>query len=191
MGQSNVWYRFESDGREKNAPWLQDIIAYVEGYSDEELVSQPAVELSALAQAYLEEASTGFEQNAAIRSAIEDHAMKLVRRHYQTLGFELKDVHKTKSWDYEFRGEDNALNCVEVKGTRTFGTQVVITPKEVEVATKGQVDLCIVHSVQVLAGKSPRCRGGKLICLRKWNPLGHKLRPISYLCEFNTAMVGM
>lgn len=183
MGQSNVWYPLETNGEPRDSRWLVEALAYVDSYNGDNLLKEPATELAEAVQTALEHAA-GFESDQRIRNAVEEHAMSIVTRHYKRLHYKVKDKHKTQPYDLECaKGDD--LRCIEVKGTRTLGRQVLLTPNEVNLPDRQGVvvDLCVVHSIKVADGKAIRCSGGKLVRYETWRPRDHDLRPVSYICE--------
>ena len=183
MGQSNVWYPLEENGESRNSPWLAEALAYVDSYSGDNLIKEPGTELAQAAQAELENAA-GFESDQRIRNAVEEHAMKVVTRHYKGLHYKVEDKHKTQPYDLECT-KGGRLRYIEVKGTRTLGRQVLLTPNEVKLPDRkgAVVDLCVVHSVKVTDGKKIRCSGGKLVRYETWHPRDHGLRPVSFICD--------
>jgi len=183
MGQSNVWYPLDENGEPRDSPWLAEALAYMDSYNGDNLIENPETELSQAAQTELEKAA-GFESNQRIRNAVEEYAMKVVRRCYKELRHDVEDKHKTQPYDFECT-EDGRLRYIEVKGTRTSGNQVLLTPNEVKLPDrKGAiVDLCVVHSVKVAGGKKIKCSGGKLVRYKNWHPRDHDLRTVSFICQ--------
>ena len=71
----------------------------------------------------------GFQLDQAAKVAVEAHAMNAAADFYSAWAVE--DVHGRESYDLVCRHEDKEMR-VEVKGTTTDGTEVILTPNEVE-----------------------------------------------------------
>lgn len=178
IGQANIWYPRDEDGRLRKATWLRDAITYIDSYAAENLLDNPEAEVADHVRTSFEDAA-GFESDPRVRSAIEQYAMKFVERLYRREGWDVKDKSATAAFD--FLCEKTGLSKrVEVKGTRTDGRQIVLTPNEVEQAEKHDVDLCIVHSIEL--SSEGTARKGKLLRYESWKPCDHTVRPVSYLC---------
>jgi len=110
--------------------------------------------------------------------------MKMAERHYHKLGFAVVDRHKTESYDIECTKAGRRL-CIEVKGTRTTGNQIVLTSNEVKLPYRRGlvIELCVVHSIRVAGSKTLKTTGGTLVRYENWQPRDHDLRPISFICE--------
>src|SRR5262249_55328694 len=91
--------------------------------------------------------SQGFLRSAELRRAVEKHAMKMARNHFESLGYTVAVLGKP----YDLRcSMDGQILYVEVKGTTTDGDGVLLTPNEVMFARghKDQMALYIVHGIQ-------------------------------------------
>lgn len=90
----------------------------------------------------------GFQADAAVRQAIEEYAMKCAETHFVGLGYSVE--RKGKPYDLCCTKGASVL-YVEVKGTQTEGTEVLLTPNEVEFANehRGKMALFVVHNVAV------------------------------------------
>ncbi|AQW53402.1 protein NO VEIN domain-containing protein [Streptomyces violaceusniger] len=73
----------------------------------------------------------GFLLTAAERGAIEKRSVLLATEHFKAQGRTVKDVDATKSYDLELKRGDEKLH-VEVKGTTSDGSQIILTRAEVE-----------------------------------------------------------
>jgi hypothetical protein len=127
------------------------------------------------------EKAAGFESNPQIRRVIEDHAMKLAKRDYFERGYSFEDKHAKESYDLLCK-KDGVQILVEVKGTRSDGSAIILTHNEVELATDPnyRTELCVVHSISVSGEKAS---AGTLQRYENWNPAAHDLRPIGYQCR--------
>jgi hypothetical protein len=72
----------------------------------------------------------GFQLDQAAKVAVEAHAMNVATDFYAA-SWSVEDVHGRESYDLVCRQGDNETR-VEVKGTTTDGTEVILTPNEVE-----------------------------------------------------------
>lgn len=71
----------------------------------------------------------GFQLDQQVKVAVEVHAMNAATEFFLE-GWEVDDVHGTESYDLICR-RSGEVKHVEVKGTTTDGTEVILTPNEV------------------------------------------------------------
>jgi hypothetical protein len=71
----------------------------------------------------------GFQLDQAAKVAVETHAMNMATEFYSD-SWDVEDVHGRESYDLVCRSRDEEMR-VEVKGTTTSGTEVILTPNEV------------------------------------------------------------
>jgi hypothetical protein len=183
MGQSNVCYPYYRNGVPKALPWIRRIIRLIEGYQGPNLLASPeagaeADSANAVERALARSQGQGFASTPEQRRAIEDHSMAAAKRHYQRNGYEVTDVSKQKSWDFECRKGRGVLH-VEVKGTTTDGRTVVLTKNEVTHALSGKARcvLFVLHSIKL---KGKRASGGKSNILDPWSLQRASLTAITY-----------
>lgn len=184
IGQANIWYPYEG-GKEKNASWIAPMLEFIYGYQGENLVQDPSAEADATISDVLEsvlDTAAGFESNPAIRIAIEGYAMSRAKKYFKDLNFHVEDHSRTKPYDlYCTKGP--ATMYVEVKGTRSVGEEIQLTPNEVEHARLhgDRSVLFIVHSVEVTATKIPTVHGGEVRILDPFLLENGVLRPRGYI----------
>jgi hypothetical protein len=90
----------------------------------------------------------GFQLDQEARAAVEAHAMNAATAFY-TLNWEVEDVHGKQSYDLVCRRGDEVKH-VEVKGTTTDGTEVILTPNEVSHARDSRHNaLFILSNIRV------------------------------------------
>ena len=121
-------------------------------------------------------------QNSAERDAIEQRAVDLATAHLVGLGYTVKDVGLTKSYDLHAT-KDGEILYVEVKGTTSPGEQVVLTRKEVEFMTQEhpRTMLIVVRRIDLdRSGSAPVASGGRLEAIHPWLIEPDHLVPISY-----------
>lgn len=110
----------------------------------------------------------GFRTNAAEIRAIEKRAVKLAKAYYRRQGFKVKE--KGKPFDLEIKKGDVKLT-VEVKGTTSDGSKVVLTGNEVihhGEAFPNNALVVVRNIVLHRHPKSPKASGGHLYELRAW-----------------------
>jgi hypothetical protein len=125
----------------------------------------------------------GFRTNAAENKAIESHAIKLARAYYTGEGFEVKEL--GKPFDLKVTRPGLTLT-VEVKGTTSDGSGVVLTGGEVRHHAEAFPNnaFVVVREIVLHRGpKSPTASGGHLYELRGWDIDHDALRVISYAYE--------
>src|SRR5207248_4581804 len=97
------------------------------------------------------------------RKAIELHAMGRAQKEFVSRGYEVKDVSREEPYDLRC-SKAQEVKYVEVKGTQTRGTDIVLTAGEVNFIEKNAPHsvLCVVHGITVTGMRSPKASGGKL-----------------------------
>ena len=128
----------------------------------------------------------GFHVSPEQRKQIERHAVNQATAYFESRGYKVKDVGSTRCWDLDCsRGRD--VLHVEVKGTRTIGTSVVLTVNEVAHAKHHRSALFILHSIRLLRrGKQFTPVGGKRNVIDPWKIQTHGLlKPLSYMYDIH------
>lgn len=127
----------------------------------------------------------GFSQrlNAADRKAIEARAMELAAAYFEGLGYTVDDVSASQPYDLRCTRAEARID-VEVKGTTTGGSTILLTANEVQhaLATSPQTALAIARGI-VLHGAgtaNPHATGGILDVYQPWRPLDTDLKAIGY-----------
>ncbi|PRY68380.1 uncharacterized protein DUF3883 [Glaciihabitans tibetensis] len=130
----------------------------------------------------------GFNPSSAERKAIETQAMHLALNYLITLGFEVEDVGDTSSYDIHAVNGEKTL-WVEVKGTTTAGSNVILTKNEVALHRDVYPHnmLIVVSKIQLVRrGYDSTASGGHLSVVSPWDIMKNSLTPISYLHEVPT-----
>lgn len=126
--------------------------------------------------------------NAAENKAIEERAVAAVREHLESEGYETQDVGLSQSYDvHAVRGDD--VLKVEVKGTTTDGSQVVLTRNEVNLhrTEYPNTALFVVRHINLdRAGQQPIATGGELVKLMPFDLDESGLTPLAY--EYRTGI---
>ncbi|MGH9439017.1 MAG: DUF3883 domain-containing protein [Terriglobia bacterium] len=169
FGQANVCYILDGKGARKQAPWMDQVLSYIESYEIEERLG------------IIIDQGAGFQSNPKIRRAIEDYAMEWAKKRLIELGYELEDTHKNKP--YDFLGNKSGKNLyIEVKGMQSNGTEIALTPNEVRHAENHENSaLFIVHSVVVQGEENPVVSGGEELLINPWDISKGTLRPRGYI----------
>jgi DNA-binding protein HU-beta len=117
---------------------------------------------------------------AAQNRAIEQHAVDLVRQHFEAQGYVTTDVGATESYDVHAVRSDQMIK-IEVKGTTSDGCEIVLTYNEVELhmAEYPNNALAVVKHIK-LDQTGPTASGGELELVLPWNVERERLRPIAY-----------
>jgi hypothetical protein len=125
----------------------------------------------------------GFVLDSRLRKALEDFAMDAAKQYFEGQGYQWEDHSKNHPYDLRCV-RDTEVRYVEVKGTQTDGSEVFLTPGEVEFARghKNQMALFVLHSIQVARGDDDEwvLSGGEHSPLLPWNLDGGNLKPVSY-----------
>lgn len=128
------------------------------------------------------EKGQGFHITPELRKKIENLAIKETTRHFEALGYKVHNVGRYRSYDLECKKEKNILK-VEVKGTQTDGTNVILTPNEVSNAKKEGTALFLLHSIRCAKNRK-FVTGGEAFILNPWQVERHgRLKPLSYMYE--------
>ncbi|MDT7846983.1 MrcB family domain-containing protein [Streptomyces justiciae] len=125
----------------------------------------------------------GFLLTAAERGAIEERSVLLATEHFEAQGWTVKDVGASKPYDLHLTRGGEKLH-VEVKGTTSDGSQIILTRAEVEWQRRFAPDnaLVIVHSIELDRTVEPAsATGGILHCTSPWTIEEETLTVISYI----------
>ena len=189
IGQSNIFYL---DGQRRSLPWIQAAIKYVMEYVGPNALQPVARDLAdpVTAAEVEEERQAGFASNPIIRKAVEEHAMRFVQKEYQRRGFHLEDRHTREPYDFAYKDGDTE-RFIEVKGSRQDMPAIILTANEVAFARKhsAEMELCIVHSIEVEGNEKPDGHGGILEIFPQWNPDSHQLAATQYQCKLDRKLV--
>jgi Domain of unknown function (DUF3883) len=124
--------------------------------------------------------SQGFLQDPELRKAIETYAMRAASKFFASQGYTVDDCSASNPYDLCCRKNGRTV-YVEVKGTQTAGTEIILTPGEVEFSKshQPQMALFILHSIKVSAETKTPSAGQQLL-ISPWNVSNGQLKPISY-----------
>lgn len=166
--------------------WL-DLI-YAAEANDLNVPGEPPAELADALVAIRQAAGSGrrsgqgFRLDTAEKLAIERHAVAAVSQHYREQGYRVSDVGSTQPFDLDIkRGSENL--SVEVKGTSSPGSEVILTVGEVKHHRQCYPNnaLAIVHSIKLdRRGPSPIASGGTLEITSPWQIADSDLSPMAF-----------
>ena len=119
------------------------------------------------------------------RKAVEMHAMRLARAHYEDKGYQVQDVSGNESYDLLCTNADDELR-VEVKGTTGAGKSVFLTTNEVAHARDQypNVALFVVSGVELRERDvEPTASGGSVRVFEPWAIDDFTLKATQYSCQ--------
>jgi hypothetical protein len=132
----------------------------------------------------------GFKLDSVSRKLIENRAMDLAREHLKSLGWDkIRDTSSNKPYDYlcSKTGSSEEL-YVEVKGTTSDGSSVILTRGEVEhhLQIFPSNALIVVSSIDLEGTNEKTASGGELKFISPWQLEEDQLTPISYVLALST-----
>jgi hypothetical protein len=119
------------------------------------------------------------------RRAIELRAVEVTMEHFESgeMGYQVKDVGDRESYDVHATKAGETLK-IEVKGTTSNGSEVILTRNEVDLHRKEHPAnaLAIVRDIKLnrIKDQPPTASGGELILRFPWPVEDDKLAPIAY-----------
>lgn len=178
FGRANVVYPCESTGqpRDLNSAkfnWIKEAVQYVQSYDGANVLIDPLENLEdEIAELAENEQSAlggqGFQVDSQSRRKIENHAVARATKHFIKRFSKVTYVGNKQSYDLLCEGKKATLR-VEVKGTQSMGSAVILTRNEVANARKTRTALYILHSIKWHGnGKSRKPWGGSQIVLEPW-----------------------
>jgi hypothetical protein len=125
----------------------------------------------------------GFQISSKIRRAVELKAMGLATAYFKNLGWRVENVSQRESYDLRCLKDIEELH-VEVKGTTSNGSQVLLTPNEVEHAKLNRLNavLVVVSHLQVndMDADEPKVTGGEIKVFQPWLLNDNALKAVGY-----------
>jgi hypothetical protein len=113
----------------------------------------------------------GFGLSADERKAVELHAMRAARAHYERLGWTVTDTSASAPYDYR-AVRDKEIRYIEVKGTTGTADTVILTSNEVEHAQRNfpNCALLVISEIQITKSEGQATAGaGRLaVILDPW-----------------------
>lgn len=123
-----------------------------------------------------------FSNNADVRRVIEQYAMEKAKAFYEERGWKVTDVSSTHSYDLLCTADGKEELHVEVKGTTSDGSQLLLTANEVRHARDHypNVALFVVSQIQVDPMLKEKPQGGEFQLLEPWNIDKGVLSPLAF-----------
>jgi hypothetical protein len=128
-------------------------------------------------------AGQGPQISAAARRVVENRAMELAKAHYTRQGWVCEDVSLSQSYDLRCTRSGAPELHVEVKGTTSAGSSVLLTPNEVAHARAQYPNtaLVVVTRIEVTERSGDaRASGGALQVFEPWEIAADDLDPVGY-----------
>lgn len=124
----------------------------------------------------------GYVINADLRRAIEQYAMQQAKTFYEQQGWSVSDVSATHSYDLLCTSANREELHVEVKGTTSDGTQILLTANEVKHAQDfyPNVALFILTNIQVDSVEPDKPKGGEIQHREPWDIHEGTLSPVAF-----------
>lgn len=125
----------------------------------------------------------GFGLNSVERRAVELRAMEMASAYLKGLGYQTKDVSGAESYDIHAAKEGGPSLYVEVKGTTSGPSQVVLTTAEVALNRRHfpNTALIVVHSISLKRAAVPiQATDGVLYAISPWLVADASLTPLSF-----------
>lgn len=124
----------------------------------------------------------GFGLSRQQRDAVEQHAVRIARNHYEGQGWKVKDVGATHSYDLHCLRDDEVM-IVEVKGTTSRGRSIILTANEVRIHEEKYPKTALFVVSQISLGGSkeePTVSGGVAREVHPWLPSSSDLVPMAF-----------
>jgi hypothetical protein len=123
----------------------------------------------------------GLDTKACKATAKPAHAMQAATKYFEKFG-NVDDVHGNRSYDLVCNVGSTEIH-IEVKGTTTDGTEVILTPNEVvHASTHLHVALFVLSNIKVERNPDGvvEARGGKVAVHNPWAIDKSALSPIGF-----------
>jgi predicted RNA-binding protein with PUA-like domain len=161
----------------------ESLTRYLKGWSDA-AVSEESKAASAIAELAGKGASgQGFNSTAEERKAIEDYSMNAATEYMTAEGWQVEDVSRNHSVDLECSRQSEKL-FVEVKGTQSPGSTVLLTRNEVKFNREHQpnVGLFIHYGIRLNVNDDGQtvASGGSTRFILPWLISDASLKPVGY-----------
>jgi hypothetical protein len=183
-GQANAFYiRDEKNNikpKDKHNSWIYKAIEYVNSYEGPSIRTFEDEVSEELENSAFGSSGQGFQSNIELKKLVEKYSMNKCKKHFSSKGYKIEDVSLTKPYDF-VATKDGKEYFIEVKGTQTDGSKIILTKNEVEMsknkATK--MILYLVHSIE-MNRKSIKKGSGQVVIIDPWKIDESKLTAVSY-----------
>lgn len=141
-------------------------------------------EFKAVAEGARTKGGQGFGLTASERRAVEERAMRVAESHLASKGYACEVTSAWAPYDIIASNDDEEL-IVEVKGTTSAGTQIILTANEVDVHRQRYPAnaLYVVHSIELTreaTGVTPVATGGVLVISKPWDISQCEMKALAY-----------
>lgn len=188
LGQSNVFYSLAENGKprvSRPSRWIARISRHINSYSGPNLLAPGSLESLERELESSPSYGQGWGLSARERQAVDEAAMECAINHFRDQGYDVKDVHRTHSYDLEIESQGKR-HKVEVKGTTGSGGKVLLTRNEVELARNEDVTLIVISGIS-LELKGSRVVGeideANIAQIDGWDANSPRLQPLTYELE--------
>ncbi|MFM9274625.1 MrcB family domain-containing protein [Pseudarthrobacter sp. NKDBFgelt] len=126
--------------------------------------------------------SQGIRLTGAERLVVERLAVERATRFFEMQGYSVTDVGDHESYDLLAQRDDASI-FIEVKGTTSTGTEIILTRNEVLLHQERYPSnaLAIVHSIRLdRTGEMPTASGGCLCVEQPWQLENSQLTPLAF-----------
>lgn len=181
-----VWAEFTSDREAlaREAARIRARVSLETSLDGVPVEVQDARELAEERAGKVRRSGQGFRLSAEARRAIEMHAMAVATDYYHGDGWRVEDVSVYRSYDLHCTRVNGEELRVEVKGTTSDGSAVLLTPNEVVHARAHYpgVALFIVANIKLLEGSNSQliAEAGQAIILQPWRVEDEALHPLGF-----------
>jgi hypothetical protein len=126
--------------------------------------------------------------SAAENRAIEMHAVEVTQAHFEERGYVTEDVGATQSYDIRATKGADVIK-IEVKGTTSNGSEVVLTANEVDLHRNSHPHNAFALVRRIVLERdsdAPAATGGELTLVMPWEISDEQLKPLAY--RFQTGL---
>ena len=117
--------------------------------------------------------------HSKLRKDIENYAMRAATDYFESQGYVVDDHSIGHSYDLHCSRNGETV-LIEVKGTKSVGKSIFLTPNEVTCAREKNMILFVLHSIKVDENRG--LSGGERVIIEPWQPADEDLKPV--LCKY-------
>ncbi|BBL58832.1 DUF3883 domain-containing protein [Methylomonas koyamae] len=183
-GQANAFYLRDEKNKiktkDKHNSWIFKAIEYVNNYEGPSIRTFEDEVSEELENSAFGSSGQGFQSNIELKKLVEEYSMNKCKKHFLSNGYEIEDVSLTKPYDFVAK-KDGKEYFIEVKGTQTDGSKIILTKNEVEMSKKKSTKmiLYLVHSIE-MNRKTIKIGSGQAVIIDPWEIDESKLTVVSY-----------
>jgi hypothetical protein len=175
-GQANFTYTRAKGGELLTVPYLTAIRRAILDWKESDT---PRIDVVSNEDAIVR--GQGFQSDVRYRTEIEAHSMRVVKRELRKRYANVHDVSAERSYDYLCISKNGRQRKVEVKGTTTAGSSVLVSRREFELAKAEPVDLYILSDIKIVDQRGDvSATGGTLTLFNNWSALALDSKAVGY-----------